>query len=92
MKKQINIEEIIRELKDFMDLQESLKAEIEALKSTAIEYMIQNGLDEVVTSSGKATYREVISNRFSSTEFKKDFLDIYKEYTKQTTSMRFTCN
>lgn len=89
MKTTTNINEVIKE---YQDMQDALKAEIEALKAQAIEYMNENGVDEVVTDDGKTTYREVISQRFQSTEFKKDFLDIYKEYTKPTSSMRFTCN
>ena len=55
--------------------------------------MIDNNVDEVISDDGiKATYREVISNRFDSTAFKKDFADIYSEYTKKSSSMRFTCN
>lgn len=56
------------------------------------EYLNENAIDEYLCEDGKITYREVISNRFDSTSFKKDFLDIYKEYTKKTSSMRFTCN
>ena len=88
----INIEATIKELKAFTEMQEQLKAEIEALKTDAIEYMTDHGVDEVITNDGKITYREVISRRFNSTEFKKDFLDIYNEYAKMTSAMRFTFN
>lgn len=87
-----NINETIREIKEYQALQEQLKAEIEALKAEAIEYLNDNNIDEYVSDNGKITYRQVISNRFDSTAFKKDFADIYREYTKQTTNMRFTCN
>ena len=90
--KNIDIESTIKELKAFTELQEQLKAEIDALKADAIEYMTAQGIDEVVTDDGKITYREVISRRFNSTEFKKDFFDIYNEYTKMTSAMRFTFN
>ena len=55
--------------------------------------MIDNNVDEVISEDGiKATYREVISNRFASTEFKKVHADLYAAFTKKTSSMRFTCN
>ena len=55
------------------------------------QYMTETGTDEVIGMNGeKATWRGVISNRFDSTAFKKDFLDIYKEYTKRTEYKRFT--
>ena len=83
---------VIKEIKEYQKIQEELKAEIEKLKVEAIEYLNENEIDEYLCEDGKITYREVISNRFDSTSFKKDFLDIYKEYTRKTSSMRFTCN
>ena len=86
------ITNIIRELKEFAQMQTQLEQEVKTLKQRAIEYMQAAGVDEVLTSEGKITYREVLSKRFDSTAFKKDFLDIYEEYVKQTASMRFTIN
>lgn len=91
-KSNINIMSIIKEIKEYQKIQEELKAEIDKLKVEAIEYLNENEIDEYLCDDGKITYREVISNKFDSTSFKKDFLDIYKEYTKKTSSMRFTCN
>ena len=91
-KSNINIISVIKEIKEYQKIQEELKAEIEKLKVEVIEYLNENAIDEYLCEDGKITYREVISNRFDSTSFKKDFLDIYKEYTKKTSSMRFTCN
>lgn len=91
MKKDIN--EIMRELAEYTALKEEMEMQIESLKDEVKTYMTENGVDEVLSDNGsKATWREVISNRFDSTSFKKDFLDIYKEYTKKTTSKRFTFN
>ena len=90
MKKDIN--EVIKELKEYETLQEQLKKEVEQLKAQAIEYLAEHGVDEVTTSEGKVTYREVLSKRFDTTSFKKDFMDVYEEYTRQTSSMRFTLN
>lgn len=86
-----NINEVMKELAEYTAMQEELKAQIEFLQDEVKEYMKENNVDEVLTESGeKATFREVISNRFDSTAFKKDFADIYKEYTKRTTYKRFT--
>lgn len=89
MKKDIN--ELMRELKEMNELLDETKMVIEALQDEVKEYMTEHNLDEVLADGGeKATWREVISNRFDSTSFKKDFLDIYKEYTKKTSYKRFT--
>ena len=93
MKTTTNINATLKELKEYNDMMKSLKAEIEKLQDECKEYMAENNLDEVISTDGiKATYREVVSNRFDSTAFKKDFADIYSEYTRKTSSMRFTCN
>ena len=86
------INEIIRQIKEYQDLQEQVKAELELLKAEAIDYLNENEIDEVLTDSGKITFREVISNRFDSTAFKRVHDDLYKAFCKQTTSTRFTCN
>lgn len=90
--KNTNMKAIIKEIKEYQAMQEQFKAEIEKLKAEAIDYLTENEIDEYTSDEGKVTYREVISNRFDSTAFKKDFADIYSEYTKKTSSMRFTCN
>lgn len=92
MKKTTNINEVIKEIKEYQAMQDELKKQIEALKADAIEYLQANEIDEFLCDEGKVTYREVISNRFDSTSFKKDFADVYSEYTKKSSSMRFTCN
>lgn len=88
----MKINEIIKEIKEYQQMQEQLKSEIEKLKADAIEYLDQNQIDEYLCDEGKITYRQVISNRFDSTSFKKDFGDVYEEYLKKTSNMRFTCN
>lgn len=87
-----NINAIIKEIKEYQEMQETLKAEIEKLKAEEIEYLDQNEIDEYVCDEGKVTYREVISNRFASTEFKKIHADLYAAFLKRTSNMRFTCN
>lgn len=88
-----NINEIMKELAEMTTMQDELKATIEALQDEVKAYMTAEGVDEVLTENGeKATWREVISSRFDSTSFKKDFSDVYKEYCKRTTYKRFTFN
>lgn len=83
-----NIKDVIKE---YQAMQDELKKQINELKEEAIEWLDENELDEILTDEGKITYREVISKRFNSTAFKKDFADIYDEYTTKTSNMRFTC-
>lgn len=90
MKRDIN--EVMKELAEMNALLEETNNIIEGLKDEVKEYMTANDIDEVVSESGKATWREVISNRFASTEFKKVHADLYNAFLKQTTNKRFTFN
>ena len=80
-------ESIITKVENLMELRKA----IEALQDEVKAYMTETGTDEVIGANGeKATWRGVISNRFDSTAFKKDFLNIYKKYCKRTEYKRFT--
>ena len=48
------------------------------------------GRDELTVGTHIIRYTTVLSNRFDSTAFKKVMPDVYKAYTKQTTSRRFS--
>ena len=89
-----NINETMKELAEMTALLEETKALIEGLQDEVKEYMTENNIDEVITENGeKATWREVISNRFDSTAFKKsEWGELYKEFTKRTAYKRFTFN
>lgn len=87
------INETMRELAEYTMMMDELKLQIESLQDEVKNFMLDNNVDEVIGANGeKATWREVISNRFDSTAFKRDFLDIYREYTKKTEYKRFTFN
>ena len=62
---------IIKEYKEYQQIQNQLKAQMEALRAEAIEILSEESIDEYVCDEGKITYREVISKRFDTTQFKK---------------------
>ncbi len=87
------INAIMQELVSYTELQEQLKAEIESLQDEVKLYMQETGQDEIITEDGiKCTWRQTISNRFMTTEFKKQFAELYKSFTKPTAYKRFTLN
>lgn len=86
-----NINDMLNELAEYTALLEETKAVIAALQDEVKAYMADNNLDEVLSETGhKATFRQVVSNRFDSTTMKKDLPDVYAMYLKQTTYKRFT--
>lgn len=85
-----NMNDIIRQLKEYEAMEKELKKEVEALKKEAIEYMTEQGIDEYVSDAGKCTYRSVISNRIDTTSLKKKLPELYAAFLRKTENMRFT--
>ncbi|MBQ9198566.1 MAG: hypothetical protein IJ141_00070 [Lachnospiraceae bacterium] len=54
-----NINTIIKELKEYQELEIQLKSQIEELKTQAIELLLAEGLDEFTCNEGKITYGEL---------------------------------
>lgn len=79
----------LRELKELKAMQEELTAEIEAIQDIIKGYMTARELDTINVDVFKVTYKEVTSNRFDSTAFKKIHNELYEQYLKQTTTRRF---
>ena len=75
------------------EMKKELEAEISKLQEVCKEYMTENELTELFNDDKSivARYTEVISNRFDTTAFKKsDWSELYAEYSKKVTSMKFT--
>lgn len=69
------------------ELEAIIAEQEEAIKAQ----MVADGRTEYVGTEHKATYKEVVSNRFDSKAFKADgYEELYKAYQKPSASMRFT--
>ncbi len=80
----------IEALKEWEALAEEAAAEVEALKDSIKKEMDARGVEELQAGQYIARFTTVISNRFDSTAFKKSYGELYKLYTKQSTSRRFS--
>ena len=78
----------MQELADEIKIRE---AEYKMLKEEIVTGYFDGKAGEYKTSKGLvlATYLEIKSSRFQSTEFEKDHPDIYTLYKKETVSYRF---
>ena len=86
----IEITTKIEALKDLESLIEEAKAEAESLRDEIKAEMLNRDTEELTAGPYIVRYTTVLSNRFDSTAFKKVMPDVYKAYTKQTSSRRFT--
>ena len=80
----------IEELNQWEALMEEAKNEAEALRDAIKAEMLQQDTEEMVIGTYKVRWTSVLSNRFDTTAFKKVMPDVYKAYTKQVASRRFT--
>ena len=86
----IEITTKIEALRDLESLIEEAKAEAETLRDEIKAEMLNRDTEELTAGQYIVRYTTVLSNRFDSTAFKKVMPDVYKAYTKQTSSRRFS--
>lgn len=69
---------------------EEAKAEAEAIRDSIKAEMMERDTEELVAGKYIVRWTSVLSNRFDTTAFKKVYGDLYKAFTKQSQSRRFT--
>ena len=80
----------IQALKEMEALAAEAAAEIESLKDEIKKEMERRGVEELEAGQYIARFTTVLSNRFNATAFKREHGEMYQQYTKQTTSRRFS--
>ena len=86
----VEITSKIEALKDLEALIEEAKSEAETLRDEIKTEMLNRNTEEMEAGQYIIRWTSVLSQRFDTTSFKKVYGDLYKEYTKQTASRRFT--
>ena len=77
-------------LNKYEAMMEELKAEADTIRNSIKAEMEAREVEELIAGQYFVRYTSVLSNRFDSTAFKKVMPEIYKAYTKQVSSRRFT--
>ena len=67
-----------------------MKSEADSIRDTIKAEMLAQEAEELIVGQYIVRWNEVLSNRFDTTSFKKVMPEIYKAYTKQVPSRRFT--
>ena len=84
------ITERIKALKEWEAVIAEAQAEAEAIKDSIKAEMSARQVEELEADTFIVRWTSVLSNRFDTTAFKREHNDLYKRYTKQSTSRRFT--
>ena len=77
-------------LNKYEAMMEELKAEADTVRNSIKAEMEAREVEELIAGQYIVRYIAVLSNRFDSTSFKKVLRELYKAYTKQVSSRRFT--
>lgn len=77
-------------LNKYEAMMEEMKAQADSIRNEIKAEMESRELEEMIAGQYIIRYTSVLSNRFDSTAFKKVMPEIYKAYTKQVSSRRFT--
>ena len=80
----------IEALNEWEAILEEAKNEAEALRDSIKAEMLEQDTEELAAGQYIIRWTSVLSNRFDTTSFKKEHNDLYKEFTKQVSSKRFS--
>lgn len=80
----------IEALTEWENVIEEAKAEAEAIRDSIKAEMLALDTEEMTARKYIVRWTSVLSNRFDTTAFKKAHGELYKEYTKQSASRRFS--
>lgn len=80
----------VRELKELQQLIEEATVEAEAIKDELKAHMKSSGTEEINAGVFKLRYSSVTSSRFDTKAFKAMHSELYEQFCKLSTSMRFS--
>lgn len=80
----------IEQLKDLEKHIREVEQVAEQLRSEIKNQMILEDTEEICIGKHIVRWSTVLTQRFDSTTFKREFPEVYRMYMKQTTSRRFS--
>ncbi len=80
----------IEALQEWESVIEEAKAEAETIRDSIKAEMMALDTEEMAAGQYIVRWTSILSNRFDTTAFKKAHGELYKAFTKQSASRRFT--
>ena len=80
----------IEALNEWEAVIEEAKAEAEAIRDSIKAELEERDTEELTAGKYIVRWTSVLSNRFDTTAFKKAYGDLYRAYTRQSQSRRFS--
>ena len=80
----------INELRELRRMAEELAAEIDSIQDTIKAHMDAEGVDTISGTDWRVTYKAVTSSRIDTGALKKALPDLAQQFTRITTTRRFS--
>ena len=80
----------VQQLNEWEELMEEARAEAEALRDAIKAEMLARDTEELTAGAHIIRWTSILSNRFDTTAFKREHGDLYRQFTKQVSSRRFS--
>lgn len=78
----------VQELRELRNFEAEVKSEITAIEDSIKAEMLARNTDELAGNECMVTWKTVTTSRFDSAAFKLTHAELFKQYTKATTSRR----
>ena len=82
----------IKGIKEMQRIKDEADKEIKKLQDEIKAEMTVRQVKEIITDEYKVRYTDVTTNRFDTKTLKSKYLDLYNQFIKPTSSMRFSIN
>ena len=79
----------VKELRELRNLEAEVKSAITAIEDDLRAEMVERGTDVLTRQDCIVSWKTIISSRFDSAAFKLSHADLFKQYSRATTSRRF---
>ncbi len=79
----------VKELRELRNLEAEVKAEITAIEDDLKAEMIERNVDELHGQDCMVTWKTIVTSRFDSAAFKLTHADLFRQFSRNTTSRRF---
>ena len=81
---------LIEAMNTYDEMAANAKEKADAIRETIKTEMMERDTEELIAGQYIIRWTSVLSNRFDTTGFKKVYGDLYKTFTKQTASKRYS--
>lgn len=79
----------VKELRELRNLEAEVKSAITAIEDDLKAEMVERGTDVLTGQDCMVCWETIISSRFDSAAFKLSHADLFRQYSRATTSRRF---